>query len=250
MAIRVWGVSRLRDLKLCPGMFVSKYETKPKLWVEVPSPQMERGSKVHKTLEDSIKYDLALEKDLASVDMFVTMLVRWKNEGTVVLPEMKFGLRRNFTRCDFFNDPDLRARIGLDVYVKDDRKLLVIDWKTGRYKPEHRQDARFYGAAAWVSTPNAESCTVIYPYIDEPASTFEEVITKPEAIMTAAWGEFDRADEYLDSPGKSGIVRRIDPPLNPGNHCGWCGNMECPNNKNEKARDYLKAQTISLKELF
>lgn len=250
MAKRVWGVSRIRDLKLCPAMYVCKYETKPKLWVEVPSPQMERGSKVHKTLEDSIKYDLALERELSSVEHFVGMLVRWKNEGTVVLPEMKFGLRSNFTRCEFYNDPDLRARIGLDVYVKDDRKLLVLDWKTGRYKPEHRQDARFYGAAAWIATPGAESCTVIYPYIDDTSATFEEVITKPEAIMTAAWGEFDRADEYLDTPGKSGIVRSIDPPTNPGAQCGWCGNMECPSNRNDKAREYLKAQTINLKEMF
>jgi len=240
MTTRVWGVSRIRDLKVCPRMYISKYETKPKRWVEVPSPQMDRGSRIHKTLEDSIKYDLALEKELTSVDGFVQQLVTWKNEGIVVLPEFKFGLTTTFNRCDFFSDPALRVRAALDVFVKDDRKLLIIDWKTGRYKPEHRFDARFYGAATWVSTPNVDSCAVIYPYIDNPADTFQETIQKPEAIMTDAYDSFDKADAYLDKlDGKL--------PMNPGGHCNWCGDIECQNNKNAKAKELA---AIKLKELF
>lgn len=250
MPDRIWGVSRIKDLRLCPRYYVSKYETKQ--WVEAPSPQMERGSRVHKLLENSILYDLALPPELACVNDFVSMLVQMKHNGVAVVPEFKFGLDRSFNRCDFFRAPGLRARCGLDVFVNDNGKLLVIDWKTGQYKPEHMDEARFYGAAAWMAT-KAKSCTAMYVYTDNPQCTFDIEIEKPEAIMTAAWTSYDKADHFLDSPSHStGKLRVEDPPMNPGKYCGWCGDLNCPNNTNQKAKDYAAAQsgTIVLQDVF
>lgn len=245
MPRRVWGVSRLRDLKVCPAMFVAKYETKQ--WTEVPSPQMDRGSKVHTTLENSLKYDLQLppELDKSIAGDFCEMLLQIRDRGGVLQPEFKFGLDINFNMVDFFKAENLRARVGLDVWANSAGAAQVIDWKTGRYKPEHRDDARFYGAAAFIAMrPN--TCAATYVYIDEPQNSFTFPIEKPEAIMTSYWEQFTRADEYLDGVGTNGAVRSEDPPMNPGTHCNWCGDVECPHNKNEKAQAIAAAASKNI----
>lgn len=246
MAMRVWGVSRIRDLRQCPAMYVAKYETKK--WVDTPSPQMDRGSAVHGSIENTIKYDIHLEGEAAKMpaaQQWTAALLQMKHNGVLVEPEFKFGLDKNFKMVEFFRAPDLRARVGLDVFVNDNGKGLIIDWKTGRYKPEHQGDADFYGAAAAVAT-RTRTMDAMYIYLDEPENTFCRTIEKPEAMMLEFWRSFDAADEYLDSEGKDGEVRLVNPPKNPGSHCNWCGNVTCPSNTNVKA----KALAIKPKDIF
>lgn len=235
MVMRVWGVSRLRDLKACPALYVAKYETKE--WVETPNPSMERGSAVHSSIENTLNYGIHLEGEAAKLPVaqqWTTALLDMKDAGILVAPEFKFGLDKNFNKVDFFRAPGLRARIGLDVLVNNGGKGLVIDWKTGRYKPEHLADADFYGAAAAVAL-RTRTMDAMYVYLDEPHNTFTREIVKPEAMMIGFYASFTKADEYLDGEGPNG-TRIQNPPINPGRQCGWCGNVTCPKNTNDKAK--------------
>lgn len=248
MTYRVWGVSRLRDLKVCPCMYVAKYESNKRDWVETPNPQMERGSAVHSGMENTIKYGIHLEgpaAELVEAHKWTRQLLSMKDGGLLVEPEFKFGLDKNFNKVDFFRAPDLRARVGLDVLVNDSGKGLIIDWKTGRYKPEHQTDADFYGAATAVAL-RTRTMDAMYVYLDEPHNNFVREIAKPEAMMIDFYKSFDAADQYLDSEGKNGEIRLVDPPKNPGSHCNWCGNVKCSSNTNQKA----KALAIKPKDTF
>lgn len=248
MTYRVWGVSRLRDLKVCPAMYVAKYESGKRDWVETPSPAMDRGSAVHSSLENTLKYEIHLEGEAAQLpeaQKWASQLLAMKGGGLLVSPEFKFGLDKNFNKVDFFKAPDLRARVGLDVLVNDSGKGLIIDWKTGRYKPEHLTDADFYGAATAVAL-RTRTMDAMYVYLDEPHNNFCREIAKPEAMMIQFYDSFTKADEYLDSEGKDGEVRLISPPKNPGSHCNWCGHVKCPHNTNMKA----KALVIKPKDIF
>lgn len=237
MTYRVWGVSRIRDLKVCPAMYVAKYETKK--WIDTPNPQMDRGSAVHSSIENTLNYGIHLEGEAAKMPVaqeWTTALLNMKDNGVLVAPEFKFGLDRNFNKVEFFRAPDLRCRIGLDVLVNNSGKGLIIDWKTGRYKPEHMADADFYGAAAAVAL-RTRTMDAMYVYLDEPHNTFTREIEKPEAMMIEFYKGFDAADQYLDSPGKdSQVIRLMDPPKNPGTQCNWCGNVTCEKNTNIKAK--------------
>jgi hypothetical protein len=227
-------------------MYVAKYETKK--WIDTPNPNMERGSAVHSSIENTIKYDIHLEGEAAKLPEAVswtTRLLAMKHSGVLVEPEFKFGLDINFRMVEFFRAPDLRARVGLDIFANDNGKGLIIDWKTGRYKPEHLDDADFYGAAAAVAT-RTRTMDAMYVYLDEPHNNFCRSIEKPEAMMLGFWKSFDAADQYLDSEGASGEIRLLDPPKNPGKHCNWCGNVTCPSNTNDKA----KALMIKPKDIF
>lgn len=240
---RVWGVSRIRDLYQCPRYFVAKHEWKR--WIDDDENEaMKRGSRFHRTVEEAIKYNMKLpdEAMFNSVADYVYMLADMKTQGIGVFPEHKFGLDVNFNRVDFFRAPGLRARVGLDVYVNDNGKALVIDWKTGRYKPEHLNDADFYGAATFVAA-KPQSLEVQYIYADDPQCSFTRVIEKPEQMMLEFWRGFDKADEYL-------ATRLQDPPTNPSKVCGYCGDVTCPHNKNDKAKATAAAQQANSNLLF
>lgn len=227
-------------------MFVSKYETKQ--WYDMPSEVMDRGSRLHKEIENSILYDLALGKELASIDEFVANLMVMKARGIAVVPEFKFGLDMNMNRCEFFRAPGLRVRCALDVFVNDTGKILTVDWKTGRYYAEHREEARFYGAMTAMAMKAAQA-TTLYVYIDNPQCTFGEDIDDVAAVVSRNYESFRKADEYLDSPGANGKIRLIDPPMQPGNQCTWCGDLDCPNNKNDKAKAHrasMASQVVKL----
>lgn len=249
LAPRVWGVSRIRDLHQCPRYFVAKYEWKK--WVqEDENDAMRRGKYFHSTVEESIKYDVILPNEpmFNNVSDYVTMLCDMKHAGVAVIPEHKFGVDMSFNQVDFFRAPALRARIGLDVYVNDNGKALVIDWKTGRYKPEHVNDADFYGAATFI-THKPKTLEVHYIYADDPQCSFERKIEKPEAMMTEFWRVFENADAYLEGEGPNGL-RLEDPPTNPGGYCGYCGDITCPHNKNDKAKQMALKQQKSSALLF
>ena len=127
-----------------------------------------------------------------------------------------------------FRAPNLRVRCAVDVFVNDGGKVLVIDWKTGRYKPEHEQDADFYGCMIDIGM-GARSTTVQYIYTDEPQFSFDREIKDASGLARRLYAEFEEADAYLEKVG-------AEPPMNPAKHCGWCGDITCPNNKKAEAK--------------
>lgn len=247
MSSRVWGVSRLRDLRVCPGWYVAKYETKK--WIETPSPAMERGTKVHRQLEEAIKYGVLLPKELDHVAPYAYGLCDAKKNGAMVEAELKFGLDVDGNPVDFFKAPGLRARLALDVGANMFNRALAVDWKTGRWKPEHNDDALFYGASLCMLLKPA-SCIAQYIYVDNMEQSFDIEIEKPDEIIDSYLDKFEYADHYLDGVGKNGMVRLVDPPLNPGNQCKWCGNVECENNRNDEAKAISYAALANKTQLF
>ena len=223
MNIPVWGISKWRDFETCPAMYHAKYITKE--WKDTPNGAMERGRRVHKAFEDAIKYELKLPAEFEAHQPTVDGLVAMKLNGATVVPEFKFGVSANYGRVDYFDGDRLRVRCGLDVYVLDGkRRALIIDWKTGKPKQDHRQDAEFYGACVH-TTLGSLATDVLYYYVDEPSANFLIPITDATAELSNWWQKFDYADKLI----ASGNI-----PANTCNACSWCGAFKCPRNKNRK----------------
>lgn len=231
----VWGVSRLRDFKICPEMFLAKYVTKN--WVDTEGPAIIRGKKIHKEIEDTLKYDLQINQacEWASVIPYVQGLLQMKYKGAAVLPEYKFGLDVRMQPVEFFKGPDLRARIMEDVYVNRSGRVLNIDWKTGRYKPEHRGDGMFYAAANALAAEAPDSETQ-YIYIDEPQNSFSVKVEDPVGTMQQYYRQFEAAEEILDGGKVPEFVVEADGLKIPGSQCRYCGNLACGYNKNTNAK--------------
>ena len=223
----IWGISKWRDWQRCEAMFVAKYVTKE--WRDFPSPQMERGRELHKAFEDGIKYDIPLtdhaDKAVHQFEPLRAWLYGQKAEGTSVLAEHKLGITRNYQPTDFFGK-DLWVRLALDVVVDAPYSVLVIDWKSGRYKPEHREDASFYRAC--VRHAMQKPTTIQYHYIDEPASSFALPEASTDTGALAGWMKRTNTADAALAAGKADLM--------PGPQCKWCGAFKCPMNRNEKLR--------------
>lgn len=218
----VWSISKWNDWKACPAMYHAKHITK--LWKDFPSPQMDRGRQLHSAMEEAIKYDVSLPDELAAFAPMVKAFREMKEDGAMVEPELKLGLSVHYKRVDFFRGERLRIRAAFDLYVEDDRKALVIDYKSGRPKTEHRQEAAFYGACAGVGM-GPTAVQVMYVYLDQPESTFTVDVKDPSRELSDWNKRFSTADAAI-------IGGCFD--LIPGNACKWCGAFQCPQNKNPK----------------
>lgn len=203
-------------------MFRSKHIDKT--WRDVPSPQMDRGRKIHTAFEEGIKYDIPLTAHFEQALRPFEPVRQWLVEEKAI-PEYKTGVTRDFKATEFFRGPNLWVRAAFDVVVNDGEKVLIVDWKTGRYKPEHQEDAVLYGAIAeriW-SLP----VTVQYQYVDQPERSFGTAVTGGYNLLSMWRDRFDAADRMIASD-------RMSP--TPGMQCKWCGNMSCPENRNEKLK--------------
>lgn len=117
--------------------------------------------------------------------------------------------------------PDLR----LGRVVKEERRILLIDLKTGNRSRSHRHDMRVYALLATLKYRQAPFKVATF-YIDE--GTWDEEVVTDDVLEAAARGLVDRAIAAL---------RLTDDPvaveLTAGPACGWCGRAPtCP----EKAR--------------
>lgn len=218
----VWGISKWRDFEQCPGMLHAKHITKQ--WQDAPNDAMRRGSAVHKAFEDAVKYELQLPAELERFNGFVEGVLAMRGQGAIVRPEHKFGVSLDYQNVPYFDGNNLRVRCGLDLYVDSNRELLIVDYKTGRPKQEHEEDAEFYGALTMM-THGALKATVQYLYVDNPGSSFSKKIEDPSVVASNWWKKFEYADKLIASDNV---------PLTPGNQCSWCGHAACPHNKNRK----------------
>lgn len=226
----IWSISKWRDFEQCPRMCRKKHVTKQ--WQEQPNDAMERGKRYHKHLEETIKYDLTLPPELAHMDPIARRFIAMRTKGTKVFPEFKFGIDMHWKRVEFFDGENLRVRCVLDLFAQDEPpvgeefgKILLLDWKTGKYKQEHEEDAEFYGAMTHLAFNGMYRTSSMYCYIDDLPRTFNKSVEEAWKIADRWWQKFAYADKLILSE---------EAPATPCNACAWCGDATCKFNKNKK----------------
>lgn len=220
----VWGISKWREFEQCPRMYHAKNVAKR--WRDTPNDAMVRGKQMHKALEDAIKYDLALPDELKHMDQLIEGLKVMRSQGMAVYPEMKFGVDIGFKRVDFFDGENLRVRCVLDLFVQDKDRLFLGDWKTGKKKEEHEEDAKFYASLTYLAF-EAHDATMAYYYLDDIKASFSIDVNKAYEVAANWWKKFDYADK---------LVASDNIPATTCNACKWCGDWTCPHNKNDKIK--------------
>lgn len=220
----IWSISKFRDFEQCPRMCRAKHVIKTG-WQESPNDAMERGKKVHRCLQEAILYNLELPADLAHMTPIVQSFVAMKAAGKLVYPEMKFGVSATFGKVDFFDGEDLRVRCVLDLFVQDATKILIVDWKTGKRKDEHQEDAAFYGAMTHLAFGGTHKTDSMYAFTDDLSKTFSVANEENWKVASDWWKKFDYAEKLI-------LIENA--PATPCNACAWCGDGSCPSNKNKK----------------
>jgi CRISPR/Cas system-associated exonuclease Cas4 (RecB family) len=116
-------------------------------------------------------------------------------------------------------------------------RRLVIDFKSGRARPEHPEDMRFYALLLLLRTAVAPYRVATF-FLDSGEWQAEEVDERT----------LDRAADRVVRAAEAALRARAgDPlPLSPGRHCAWCPRaLHCPVSAAGRAGRGLPARGIA-----
>lgn len=146
--------SSLNDFKQCPKCYELKYILKlqPEFKDNIHTCF---GSSIHSIIEQVLKNDKILELDeILNMfsDLFIKNLEKVENNHLIIIPQwLETGkncltyfynncynsIKSNFIAAEQYFSYNIKDNIyinGLiDVIVKDDKNIKIIDWKTGKY---------------------------------------------------------------------------------------------------------------------
>ncbi|HEO64627.1 MAG TPA: hypothetical protein ENI73_02040 [Spirochaetes bacterium] len=204
---RRWSYSRWSKYNKCPASYEWDYlmghPRKP------PTPAMARGLDTHKKAENYVNGKITGLPDC---------LNKFSNEFKTLKKEYRLGngfneldvsynslyKRSNGERTDYY--------IGYVDYLHFDAHICtVIDYKTGRQYPEHREQAHSYATACMLIEPMIEVVCAEFWYLDTGYGKRFEWARKDVNKMQALW---DRrvSKMYSDKTFKK----------TPHKFCNWC----------------------------
>lgn len=203
-----WSYSSLTAFETCPKRY---YLTKVAKTVKEPQTEATiHGNAVHKALEISVRDRTPLPEKYSTYTPLVNTVLQSPGAKHT---ELKFGLTRNLTPTGFFAS-DVWCRGVLDLQVVKPDYVVVLDWKTGKPKPDADQLQLFAGAAfslhPTVNKVKTGYAWLAYGKLDTETFTRDDV--------KSIWAEFIPRVQRMDEAAK-----RNDYPPRPSGLCrSWC----------------------------
>ena len=214
-----WSYSALTAYETCPR----RYEL-TRVSRTVKEPQTEAtiwGNEVHKALELFAKGEKPLPPDMKKYEKYVNKILSY--EGKRVIEE-RIALDKNF-RPTTWMAKNVWVRGIIDIGVVGSEKAYLLDWKTGKRKPDLDQ-LKLFAALAFA----------VYPWIDKVTTGFiwlktkefdKEVFTREQ--LPEIWDEFmprlnRLAISFKDdkwTPKPSGLCKNWCPVGR--SNCEFCG---------------------------
>jgi hypothetical protein len=208
-----WSYTALTSFETCPR---KHYLTRVSREVVEPESEVLRwGNSVHKALENKIKADTPLPTGMEQWDKIVTKLLNVEGD---VFTEQQLALNEQLQPTGWF-DKDVWVRGVIDAGVDAGKKVLALDWKTGKVKPDSDQ-LKLFAALVLHHKPAAEKVLTGFVWLAHGRTT---TATYSRADLPGIWNDFlprvkrlDRAFEENAWPAKpSGLCR------------GWCPCTGC-----------------------
>jgi hypothetical protein len=202
-----WGFSKLDTYWTCPAKF--KYQFIEKIKDE-GSPAMERGQKIHEGIEEWLngwRKDLPAEAALH----FQVELEELKTQDFKA--EAAWGFNADWTkRPDWFGkDCWLRAKVDAHYITKDRQNLVVIDFKSGKYRVPSTDQVELYAIAGSSVYPEIPNVRAEFWFVDT-GETYAKDYTREELLALRKKFEGYVQPIYAD--------QAFSP--TPSRECRWC----------------------------
>lgn len=136
-----WSYSALNQFETCPRQYHRLRVLKD--IIEAPSPQMADGNRQHKMLELRIKDGKPLPSDMKGLE---TLCQRVERIPATIVTEQKIALTEELKPTTYFAK-DVWLRGVLDLAAIKSPRAYIIDYKTGKRKPDSTQLMLFAGMA-------------------------------------------------------------------------------------------------------
>ena len=201
-----WGWSKLDVYRACPKQFMYKFiEKRP----EPGSPAMERGSKIHNALE---QYVNGWTPDMpAEINSFwKPHLKRLKALGPKT--EANWGIDKNWKPLANWFEPTTWCRAKSDVYYMEKATLVLIDFKTGKYRVPSDDQIKLYGTVGHAMLPMVETVRTSFWFVDQAEAPHEQVFKVEDLTRMRGYFNKEAALLYKDRSFKE----------KPGQACRYC----------------------------
>lgn len=175
-----WSYSALTAFETCPKRFQLTRVTK-----QVVEKQTEAtiwGNKVHKALELFAKGEQPLPPELKAYERYVKKILSY--EGKRVIEE-RVALTKDFRQTKWMAK-DVWVRGIIDIGVVGSETAYLLDWKTGKHRPDNDQ-LKLFAALAFA----------MYPWVNKVVTGFiwlkvekfdKEMFTREQ--LPEIWNEF------------------------------------------------------------
>lgn len=205
---KAWSYSMLTSWETCPRRH---YLTRVcKVVVEPQTEATTHGNAVHKALEGSVRDALPLDSKYKQYEPLVETI---RSAPGVKQTEYKFALTRNFTPTGYW-DKDAWVRGVLDLQVLQPASVTILDYKTGKPKPDADQ-LKLFAAAGFALHPRAKTIRTGYAWLAYNRLDTEVFRKGDEA---AIWQDFLPRIQRMESA----VTDRDHPPKPSGLCAKWC----------------------------
>lgn len=209
-----WSHSRLNAFETCPKRHYMIDLAKK--YTDTQGPELIFGSRLHKALEERCRDGKPLPADLRNYEGIASKIIDLPGDKKY---EQKLGLTKDFGATGFFGD-GVWFRCMIDVLVLSERTAGVVDYKTGKVKPDPAQ-----------LQLNAMTIFAHYPEVDEVQTAYWW-LTKGNKLSRFTYKRAQLPDLWIKFLPR---VRAYEAayaaqrfPANPSGLCRkWCPVTEC-----------------------
>ena len=204
-ALLPWSYSKVSAYEKCPRVAFHRYIEKRR---EARSDALERGDRVHKDLEAWARG--GFKKLAPAWKAFQREAKQRKlHEQVGVIVEEMWSFNAKLEPVAYRSPEEwLRVKCDLAVPALD----LIIDHKTGKQYPEHRDQGEIYGAGYLARHPKSKGVDVEFWYVDQGVSAGMTVLRAELPRILA------RAHERVAE-----MIEDVEFKPKPSRLCGWCG---------------------------
>lgn len=157
-ALKAFSYSSLKQFENCPLQFYNLRVAKTVK--DVQGEAAAWGDRVHKNIEDFISTGMPMPASTRSFQGIVEAVMKGMKEDITLEVEQQRAITENFTETGWW-DKDVWFRAKLDILARGSTRATILDWKTGKRRPDWDQLKMF---AMMVMT--------LYPDINEVRSGF------------------------------------------------------------------------------
>lgn len=209
-----WSYSSIKLFEQCPKKY---YHLKVAKDVkDEPGEAADYGTAVHLVAEEYIRDGTPVPEKYAYMRPLLEVLARLPGDKHC---ELKLGLRKDFTPCDFFAE-DVWYRGIVDLLVIDGDRAWMVDYKTGRsarYADTKQLD--LMAGAVFSHFPNVMQIrsSLLFVVCNELVPK-KHIITERSHYLSVFNSQLSQLEDAMDS----GVFNAKSGPL-----CGWCPCTDC-----------------------
>lgn len=177
---------------------------------EEPGPATVEGDRIHKELENYLKVGTPLSPGNKALQPMCDA-IRADSSKTLAFEE-EITVNKDLKQVGWW-DSDAWMRSKLDVHVRSTSTAAVIDWKTGKRRPDFYQ-LELFATQVFLKYPDVQRVKSMFIWTKEVATDSETYHRKDlDKMVRSLVTKTNRIEEALETDTW---------PAKPSGLCGWC----------------------------